>query len=321
MLKLEKKNEARILKAEDLLKKHNRINPIDKSGHLLPRPFLISRIWSIIIDTIAILILIVAFEWCFSQTLFEPLGYYEKLEAVHAMYDESHLFAYSEENGYSTIDLAYDDSKTPEENYDVAITYFYSHDERALADNKLAEYNAAKISSNYFVYSGETIVRAAEVEEAYFVAFFEFEYDEAVDYFESDPIYFSYMDSSFMIIVVTILISATIATAIIYLIIPLTRKNGQSLAQIITHLAIADSRDDTRVKKWQIVVRYLVILGMDFYFPILMYAQWGVFTAIPILASLLIMCVTRANEGPQDFASKTFVVVCKDVEIPEFRKK
>ena len=111
------------------------------------------------------------------------------------------------------------------------------------------------------------------------------------------------------LIALTILISLTIATSIIYLIVPLFRKEGETPAQIINKLCIIDTRKMSTIKKWQIVVRYLILLLFNYFMPVILFVEVGYFVPLTIIISLLMICITKNNLGPHDYATQSMVIL------------
>ena len=117
--------------------------------------------------------------------------------------------------------------------------------------------------------------------------------------------------------ILTLLLAITLATSIIYLIIPLCRKNGETPAQIINNLCIVDNKSMVDIKKRQIVIRYLVILLFNYFFPILMYVKFSYFSTITIIISVIMICVTKNNIGPHDYLSQSVVILKRKNDVLE----
>ena len=127
--------------------------------------------------------------------------------------------------------------------------------------------------------------------------------------FDSNPIYKKLVSKITALIALTILISLTIATSIIYLIVPLLRKEGETPAQIINKLCIIDTRKMSTIKKWQIVVRYLILLLFNYFMPVILFVEVGYFVPLTIIISLLMICITKNNLGPHDYATQSMVIL------------
>ncbi|MDD3938553.1 MAG: RDD family protein [Bacilli bacterium] len=300
----------------------NQTNEIgEKSKKNLPKPYLLTRIMASFLDFFLACLLFVGFEATLYFTLFEPLGYHRLMDESQAVLQDSHLYILDDERGLFTITEVYDENLTPEENYDIPLTYYYTNDPRAIADNRLARYHNSKIVSGYFVEEGEGIfVRAEGADDNEVKAFFVSAYDDAIKFLERDPVYLNGVNKTFYIVIFTSLFSATLAMAIIHLLIPLLMKNGQTPFKLVFKLCIADARDDTRVKKGQVVVRFVILLLFNIWVPILLFARFSYFTLIPVFISIILMSLTKTFSGPHDYVAKTYIVSNRDIAIPEHVK-
>lgn len=295
-------------------------NPIDKSGHLLPRPYLITRIWSSLLDTIFAVICTVLVELAFTYTLFKPLGYFNYSKEAQDALIESHL--YQQKNDLVELTSVYQDGDDLDALYDINITYFYSNNEYAINDNKISDYNQAKLNSKLFEDVNGNINKVNNADDTKLKTFYEDQYSKACEYLKSTPKYYNNAKKVFNLVIYSLSFSTIVGFAVVHLIIPLCRKNGESPAKIINHMAIADARDDARVKKHQIVIRYIVLVTLNFLIPILVYAAFDYLFLIPLFATAALISITKSNVGPHEIASQTFVVSTRgNKEIPLYRDK
>ena len=291
---------------------------VETSKKNLPKPYLLTRISASFLDFLLAVLLFVGFEAAVYFSLFDVLGYHQYVEEAQQVLRESSLYVYDEDKGFLSITETYDEELTPEENYDVPILAYYTSDERAIADNCLLRYNNSKIASGYFVEENEGIyVRVASATDVQVKAFFVTAYDEAVAFLEDDPVYVNGVNKSFYIVVFSSLFSATMAMGIIYLLIPLLMKNGQTPFKLVFRLCLVDSRDETRVKRRQLVYRFLILLFFNIWIPILLFANFTYFTLIPIFVSVAMMSFSKSYSGPHDYVAKTYIVSNRDIVIPE----
>lgn len=293
---------------------------VEENKKKLPKPYLLTRISASFLDFLLAVLLFVGFEAALYFSIFEPLGYHQYIDQSQQVLEASHLYVNDANQGYLTITQAYDSEKTPEENYDVPIVYYYSTDERATFDNRLNRYYNSKIASGYFIEESEGVfTRKSDISDETVRIFFVSAYDDAVDFLESDPAYTEGVQKSFYIVIFTSLFSATLAMGVIHLLIPLLLKNGQTPFKLVFKLALADARDDTRVKRKQIVYRFLILLFFNIWVPILLFGRFTFFTLIPIFVSIIMMSLTKSFCGPHDYVAKTYVVSNRDITIPEVK--
>lgn len=290
----------------------------EKLGYKLSRPSLMRRIGVGALDFLFVLIIFLGLEVFSYQFIFNSLGYTAMIDEVHEIYEDSHLYK-KENHEYKTIKDTYQDTITPKENYDEALIYFYTQNARAVKENKIKEYNDAKIASTYFEVNSSTneVVENNRGSTAQYKVFYEIQYSKAVEFLDNDPLIISNSNKTYLIMMFSILINSVIATSIIYLLCPLVIKhNGQTPSQFFFKVGLCDGREDIRVKKSQIVVRYLVLVIFNFVLPILLFSKFSYFTILPILITCGMICFTKINGGFHDYISKTYLVNLKEVTIP-----
>jgi len=182
----------------------------------------------------------------------------------------------------------------------------------------LDKYNESKINSSLFEYDNNgNIIEKFDIEKDKLDEFYYNEYQKAIDVFDSNGYYQNLLTRISSLFILTLLLAITLATSIIYLIIPLCRKNGETPAQIINNLCIVDNKSMVDIKKRQIVIRYLVILLFNYFFPILMYVKFSYFSTITILISVIMICVTKNNIGPHDYLSQSVVILKRKNDVLE----
>lgn len=278
----------------------------------LPRPSLLKRVWAALIDIILIALIFFGLETACYYTIFQPLGYFDAIDEAHQLFEESHLYRKSEAGEYILLNAVYDEELTPEENYDGAITYFYSTYPYAIENDALSAYTDAKLATGYYEMNenGEFIRKTdASVEQV--KLFLEKEYSDAVSFFTSSPAYVTVTNRSLRILLISALIVITFSSACIYLFIPLICKEGETPGQLLNKICLVDSRDQSQVKKRQILIRYIILLGFDILLPICFYIQWGYFSVFSIFITIVMISVTKSNSGPHDYISRTYVILKK----------
>lgn len=291
---------------------------VEKPKKNLPKPYLLTRISASFLDFLLAVLLFVGLETTLYYTLFGPLGYHHLMDESQEVLRESGLYIFDEEKGFLTITEAYNEELTPEENYNVPITNYYTYDQRAIDDNLLNRYLASKEASSYFVEESEGVyVRAPGVEDETIKPFFVSAYNDAIKFLENDPVYVNGLEKTFYIFIFTSLFSATVAVGVVQLLIPLLMKNGQTPFKLAFKLCLADARDDTRVKKKQLIARFVVLLLFNIWVPILLFARFSYFTLIPIFVTIVLMSLTKTFSAPHDYAASTYIVSNRDIVIPD----
>jgi len=259
----------------------------------ITRPFLLRRFLAGFVDMVIIIATFaLLYVGCY-YTIFKSIGYEEAIQNVYQMNEDSHLYnkVYVTSENVSYFDL--------EENFDEAITYYYSNDSRAIADNKLAEYSKAKIDSglDFTIDNDET------------KAFYKNQYEIATTYFKANPDYVYYVNKTYVLLTsIVILLIETVLT-IFYLVIPLCRKEGETIGQMLFKICLIDSRDLSQVKKWQIALRYMVLVVINYAITIVIYLIWDYATLLPALITLFMMSFTKKNKGPHDYLSQSHIIL------------
>lgn len=292
-----------------MMEKINEQNRKEKLSKL-PKPFLLKRVWAGLLDIIFIVILAIGFEFVFSKTILNFSGFNSLIDETKEMYFDSNLYIQSENNSYIEYQKG--------DNLDEIIIQYYENDEYAKNMDCLDKYNESKINSSLFEYDNSgNIIEKLDIEKDKLEEFYYNEYQKAINVFDSNGYYQNLLTRISSLFILTLLLAITLATSIIYLIIPLCRKNGGTPAQIINNLCIVDNKSMVDIKKRQIVIRYLVILLFNYFFPILMYVKFSYFSTITILISVIMICVTKNNIGPHDYLSQSVVILKRKNDVLE----
>ena len=274
------------------------------------RPSLIKRIGVGLLDFLFAAILAGGLFAITYFTIFPALGYNEAAAKIVEAYDTSHLY-HSVNGGFVLINEDYDAAKTPEENYDVPITAYYSENERAIKDNKLDKYKETKLNSGYYELNSENeIVRKADISSDVAKAFLEQQYNNALDYLFEDPAIIDSYYKTFNCMAFSILIIVTISSSVFYIAIPLIDKRHRTLGYMIGKLIPVDSKEMGPVYWDRILLRNAIFVVFTFISPITLYfwANALTFSFIPFFANSAVLLFTRSNSGIHDFAGHVNVV-------------
>lgn len=301
-------NDNDILKLDELSRKEQAKKDLEQIG----RPSLVRRIGSGLLDLVFIFVLLALVELLAAAVVFRPLGYYDAQGDIDTIFTESGL--YLRRNGWNVqIGNALDENKTIEENYDVPITKFYTENARAQEKNKLAEYEQAKLDSDLYVRNaGGAVVKKANVVDDDLKEFYEKQYELAINFLTQDPVYVAAVNKTFNIMMYSILIAFLVSASVFYFLIPLLRKDGETLGQMICKVCLTDARSVGRVTKMQVVVRSLVVVVLNFLIPFWIFVFFSRVTLLTFLVSFAMTCLVKYNRGVQDFASQTQVVLKKE---------
>ncbi len=296
-------NDYDILRLDEVSRKEQ----VKKDLEQISRPSLVRRIGSGLLDLLFIFVLFALVELLAAGVFFEPLGYFDAQRDINEIFTKSGLYLHK--NGMNVrLDNAYDENKTVEENYDLPITAYYTRDSRCVENNMMASYEKAKLDSGYYVQADSGLVKKSGVSDEKLKSFYQAEYENALTFLRKDPAYVQAVNKTFAITVYSMLISFLISAAVFYFVIPLARKNGETLGQIICKICLVDARNVGRAKKMQVVLRSLVVVVLNFLIPFWIFILAGSVTLFTVLVSFAVMCLTKYNRGVQDFLSQTQVV-------------
>lgn len=265
-----------------------------------PRPYLFSRFGAGIIDVLLIIIVAFALELLIQITLFKPLGYYKYLDTAHTILEESKLY---QKNGNSFEKIEYN-----ADTYEMVITNYYSTNEDAIEYEKMQQYTQSKIDSGLFkLNENNQYVLKNDNKDSDVQQFYINQYEKALDFLNDTPEYVTSSKKSFYILLFSLLISSLISSTIFYMIIPLCRKEGETIGQIIFKICLL-SKDNTTVKKSQIVLRAVVLIVINVCLPFILYIKLSYGAFIPLFATMFMICFTKTNSGPHDYLSSTYVI-------------
>ena len=242
--------------------------------------------------------------------IFPSLGYQEESQKIVAAHEESGLYVFGD-GKYEPLTDHYDNNKTPEENYDVPITHYYSTNARAIADHKLEKYEQAKLDSGLFVLDAESnIVRKEGVADEYIKNYLEVRFDEATTYLFSDPEVINAYYVTKNIMLFTILIIVVISSSVFYFAVPLLDKEGCTFGYLICRLVPVSSVDTMPQKKSKLMLRALLFVGISYLSPIGLYvlADAITFSFIPFFINTIILSFSHSNSGLHDYGTKTIII-------------
>lgn len=273
----------------------------------LQKPSLYKRIFSGIIDIIFFLIITLGLELGSFYTVFESLGYRTYIENVQTMYKDSHLFTYSDKDGYQALNELNQEDVKPED-YDNAIIYYYSTNEYAISNNALEKYNKAKLDSNLYDYVNNEYVLKDAVGEESALKFLTNCYSEALDLFYSNPEFIHDSNASHNIILYGTLIVIILSSSIYYILIPLIIKNRVTLGELMFRFVLVNNVSNTKATIKASLIRNVVFILFNIVATFLIYLYVDYLAFIPMFITILMLCFTKKNLTPHDYMSNTYLV-------------
>lgn len=295
--------EQRKLQAEQ---KRNELN--DKKERA--RPPLIKRVGIGLIDFLIAGVMAFGFFMIAYIAIFPSVGYQSSAQFIIDSYENSHLFVVGS-SGYEKITKHYDEHKTPEENYDVPISYFYTTNARAVADNKYEAYTTSKLATGYYELNAENVcVRKEGVSYTVVQPILQEEYENAVRYFYDDPALIKADKTLNTTMSVSLLVVATLASALLYIVIPLVDKKNRTFAYMFFRIMPVDNKTLKLLDKKRIALRNFVFIAISFISPFTLSFLVGnfAFSFIPFFINSAILCFTTNNTGLHDMAASSIVI-------------
>ena len=273
----------------------------------MTKPYLLTRVLAGLLDLVFLAILSFSLAFLSYGTIFKSIGYFDYIDTQLSLTKESGLFVEYKENAYVSVDRYSQEYSVLVKEYDSHITYYYSNDQVAIKENRLESFNEAKAESTYFIYQDGKYILNEDASHTKVLEFYNNEYTKAIELFNSNETYINASIRSYRIVLYTIFIVMLIATISLYIIIPLFTKEGETLGYLIFKLAVIDSRDASTIKRWQVIMRGIAFIAINFIITYFIYFMWQVFMPITPLVSLVFLIFI--NRGPHDFMSYTKVVL------------
>ena len=116
------------------------------------------------------------------------------------------------------------------------------------------------------------------------------------------------------------IISGTISLVIFTLVIPLCRKDGETLGKMMTGLGVCSRKDGFRVRKIQTVARFFAFFLLEVALSVLIGNIATPLVGLPLVASFTVMVFAKSHVAFHDLCAATFVVdksrclIYKDLE-------
>ena len=275
------------------------------------RPALLKRIGAGILDFLMAAALSAGFFAIAYFTIFPSVGYQASTQFMIQTYETSSLYLPNENGvGYVQLPQKYNDDKTPEENYDVNITKFYSTNARAYSEGQLEKYNNRKIDSGYYYLEDGVYKRKDTVAKDTAKAYLEKEYYAAVDYLFQDPQVVQAVNILNYTIPVTILITVCMGCAVFYFAIPLIDEKRRTLGYMILRIMPVTSNELERPLRSMIALRSFIFVVIDYISLITIGLLLGgtSYSFIPFFLNTVIICLSHSNSGIHDYATRIIVV-------------
>ena len=276
------------------------------------RPSLLKRIGAGLLDFIMALAFAGALFVIAYFAILPAAGYNKASKQIFDAYEQSGLYVKGNQTNYDQLIKHYDEDKTPEENYDVPLTFFYTTNDRAISENQNEAYIQRKVDSGYYVIdeNGKCVSKTGVIfgDRQYFL---ETEYSRAIDYLWKDPTLIKAQNITYMSMFLSILSCTLISCLFFYFIVPLADKGNRTFAYMIFKLIIVDSKDLQPITdKGRIILRAFMFVTITYISTILLYFWAGgiTYAYIPFTLNTLILAVAHSNSGLHDYGTRINVL-------------
>lgn len=267
------------------------------------RPTVMKRVGVAITDFFFLLLLFLVFNSYIISPLFaKTANYIETVESYTQRMLDSHLYIKTSDGIIEYIDLSNDNGNKKEfyKKVDEHLINFYI--DFANEGINLENYNKSKEESTYFDLINNEYIIKDTVDITKLEVFFNNEYDKALTLFNNyDDVYLNLARSITGYSIFTILLSLTLSSLILYLIIPLLMKNGETIGKKLFSIGLASARDGFKVRKSQIIIRYL-----SFYFIEIIVSIIAV--GLPLIVSFSMLVFNKKGYTIHDYLAATVLV-------------
>ncbi len=332
------------MKLDDLLeekKKRAEDQKLSKEPYIAKKPNLITRYAAALLDLIVTLLMIVGFFFACRYTILDPMGHQDDVDFVHNACAESSLFVESNGGYYEVTDEGkYDSSKTPEQNYELRIVYYYTNCDYPIQlkmkDTYFAEKTAAKYwkelipDERYSLEKGSTMEQIEAWMNSHYqrvegfedtnnnavVGFLSKQYESAIAKFVANPEYVKHTTHATLTEYFIVLISEILALGIYYILLPLVLKRGATPFKLVFKIAVIDKYGLKLASKMQILLRYFVLIVINFIIPTIWYffmpSVVGYLAMLFPMAEIMFLGISHSNSGIHDYAARTYLADFKD---------
>ena len=132
-------------------------------------------------------------------------------------------------------------------------------------------------------------------------------YNEAISVFEDSLLYLEAKTPLSIALLTNAAVSLFIGALAPYLVMPLILGNGQTIGKYMLGLALVNDKG-FKIKRWQVVVRYLILGGFEVGASVPLYA-------IPLFLTSASLTITYGARTFHDFLAKTYVVDAYESQI------
>ena len=267
------------------------------------RPTVTRRIGIAITDFFMFIFLFLTFNtYIISPAFAKTSNYLNTVEQYTERMIESNLYIKSNNTVIELINSK--DKDTNERDFykyvDSKLTKFYL--EFSNEGINIENYNKNKVESNYFEIINNEYIIKNDVSNESLKTFFNEEYTKALTLFNNyDDVYLDLARKITNYSIFTIILSLTLSSLILYLIIPLCMRNGETIGKRLFFVGLASAKDGFKVKRSQIVIRYLVFYTLEILVSIIA-------VGLPLIVSFSMLVFNKNGYTIHDYLAATVLV-------------
>lgn len=165
-------------------------------------------------------------------------------------------------------------------------------------------------AENLFVLSGETYVPVEGATNEKLAEFYVNQYDNFVGvalYNVNGEIYSLALEIN-NISIWGLIITGTLAFVIFSLVIPLCRKNGETIGKMIVGSAVVSRKDGFRVRKTQTLIRFVSFFFLEIVLSVMLGNFALILVMLPLLASFTFVIFSKSHCAFHDYFAATVVI-------------
>lgn len=234
----------------------------------------------------------------------------EKNQLYFQTLEESFLYD-KEDSQYIRLDQQFEkgeiSSTQQVELYVNAISCFYQNNEEAIAEQKWTEIKEILLQNENFYEADQKIELIESYDSKQVLLFLEPLYQNAVAYFLKTTTYQSIYKQIHFEVMFCFFLSSFLSSFILMAVVPLFRKDGASIGKMIQKLQVVSLKKTTKVKKYQLLIRYLFFYIIQLIIPFCFGQYASVIYTLPLMITLIIMTFSKDHLAIHDYIARTKV--------------
>lgn len=270
----------------------------------------LKRLIADVIDFILIMILFLLFHFCVVTPISNQYFHLnEKNQTYTQLLEDSFLYQKNEKNQWVEINnFVKIDHQETIENYLASIQNFYTSNHQAIQENKWIEIEELLLKNENFKQDEQQICLKEEADLMNVVETLNPIYEQALQYFQQTQEYVKIYHDISNQIMINFFISMFLSFFILTAIVPISRKDGVTIGKRIQQLQMVTKKDQTRVKKYQLLIRFIMVYLFQIIVPFLCGQYFEIFYTFPLMLTLILMTFSKQHLAIHDYIANTQVI-------------